>query len=57
MIFRMLWIGYYFLPLDGLRKAPTTVSLFICESVRYRMTVYLERGYNRKEHPVVLKQH
>ena len=30
MIYKMLWIGLFLLPLDGFRKAPTTVSLFIC---------------------------
>ena len=26
----ILWIGFTFLPLDGLRKAPTTASLYRC---------------------------
>jgi len=30
MIYKMLWIGYLLLPLDGFEKAPTTVSLLIC---------------------------
>ena len=29
MILKMLWIGDHLLPLDGYRKTPTTVSLFI----------------------------
>ena len=49
MLFRILWIGFCLLPLDGFKQTPTTVSLLTCWSVRYRTTVYVERGYNCKE--------
>jgi hypothetical protein len=30
ILLEILWIGFIFLPLDGLRKAPTTGSLYSC---------------------------
>ena len=30
ILLEILWIGYSLLPLDGFKKAPTTVSLYSC---------------------------
>ena len=48
--FEILWIGHMLrYHTDGFSESPTTVSLQLCWSVRYRLTVYVERVYKRKE--------
>ena len=48
--FEILWIGHMLrYHTDGFSESPTTVSLLLCWSVRYRLTVYVERVYKRKE--------
>ena len=48
--FEILWIGHMLrYHTDGFPESPTTVSLLLCWSVRYRLTVYVERVYKRKE--------
>ena len=45
----MLWIGIFLLPLDGFKKAPTTVSLQFVNQLDTAQTVYVERGYKCNE--------